>query len=161
MATNLIDADHLINYALDDGTANSFLLHGLHKYWYALLSAPLLVGLMFRATRCYAVAIFLGLALHYLLDLLSVGADYSIVWLISGDLVLYIALLLSFERRMRNILLFSAMLLIPTLAIGFELYVLKIPVQSSPVYHITTLVLNLAAIVSVVMINKSALSKPL
>ncbi len=84
---NLVDFDHLLNYHLDDGTANSMQIHPLHRYAPYIASGFLLVGLCWKKWRTELWIASLAFSTHILLDSLSAVMDYRIPLLLSTSVV--------------------------------------------------------------------------
>lgn len=148
IATSLIDADHLFYYYLDDGTASSFDLHPLHRFWYLVVGTALVSALVFKRARPYLFAVFMGLALHFAMDYVADKAQYNLLSLAVLDIIAYIVTIILVKFRRWSVVLFlTASLIVPYAVNGFLLYGLDIAVDSSPVYHIATIImLSVAAL---------------
>lgn len=101
IASNAIDLDHAFTYRLDDGTANSLLLHGLHVYGGTLIFFILAGGLLLPRLLPYFFLIGTGIALHYAEDAFAYMIDYSIPPLMVIDFVL-LSILLSIKNPLQG-----------------------------------------------------------
>ncbi len=147
IATSLIDADHLFYYYLDDGTASSFALHPLHRFWYLVVGTALVSTFVFKRARPYLIAVFMGLALHFMMDYVADRAQYDLLSLAVLDVVAYVVTLILVKFKRWSVVFLTASLIVPYGVNGFLLYGLDIAVDSSPIYHIATIImLSVAAL---------------
>lgn len=86
--TNMIDLDHLIYYYKDDGTANSLTLHPGHIYSGAIIFILLITSLVRRQQSMILYALAGGIAMHMAADSLAFLFHYSLVSLVSMDIIM-------------------------------------------------------------------------
>jgi hypothetical protein len=102
LLTNFIDIDHLIYYYLDDGTANSLILHPLHIYAGVLIFLLGIGGLIFKNHVSYFFCLMFGIALHLTTDTLAYWVAYNIPILLAlgiGGILFFIYLANTCLRR--------------------------------------------------------------
>ncbi len=138
MLANLIDLDHLINYHLDDGTANSMLLHPLHMYSTYIISTFLLIGLIRPKARSLCWLFSAAISLHIFLDAVSAMMHYEIPSLLMTSLVTTCLSCFAVYRCLNNkklakqvIIFMLGSLVICNLELVIAVYALKIVPQSS------------------------------
>ncbi|MCL2414353.1 MAG: hypothetical protein FWC94_03775 [Bacteroidales bacterium] len=127
MAVNLIDADHLIYYYLDDGTKSSFALHFLHQSWAFLGLAVCLLALVLKPWQNLIFGIFFALMLHYGLDLLANVFVYDLNAVIGFEILCLALLAFLFrndEQRLKYYLFFVGLWLFVNLVLGFITFIL-------------------------------------
>jgi len=127
MAVNLIDADHLIHYYLDDGTKSSFALHFLHQSWAFLGLAVCLLALVLKPWQNLIFGIFFALMLHYALDLLANVFVYDLNMIIGFEILCFPLLFWVFrkdEQRWKYYLFFAGLWLFVNSVLGFITFIL-------------------------------------
>ncbi|MCL2416964.1 MAG: hypothetical protein FWD02_03410 [Bacteroidales bacterium] len=127
MAVNLIDADHLIHYYLDDGTESSFALHILHQSWAFLGLAICLLALVLKPWQNLIFGIFFALMLHYGLDLLANVFVYDLNAIIGFEILCLALLAVLFrkdEQRLKYYLFFAGLWVFVNSVLGFITFIL-------------------------------------
>ena len=122
MAVNLIDADHLLRYYLDDGTASSFALHPLHQFWAFLGLTVCMLALIFKPWQRLIFGIFFALMLHYALDLLANVFVYDLNKIIGFEILCLPLLFWLFrndEHRKKYYLFFVGLFVVVNAVLGF------------------------------------------
>ena len=85
---NLIDLDHIFNFRLDDGTANSLTLHPVHIYSGVLVFFLLLVGSLVKKWMPYLFIFAAGILLHLSADTLAFALSYNLLLLGTLDFII-------------------------------------------------------------------------
>ncbi len=102
MAVNFVDVDHVLNYAVDNGIANSLTLHPLHIYSGILFFIIGLFGLWKTKYMNYCYGLLFALAMHYAGDALAHLFNYNMVFLGLLDISLLITLYFLLIRNSNN-----------------------------------------------------------
>ena len=151
MAVNLIDADHLIYYHLDDGTANSFQLHILHQIWAFLGLAVCLLALILKPHQNFIFGILFALFLHYGLDLLGNLFTYKLEAIIGFEVLCLATLLVLFrkdEKRLKYGLFFVGLWLFCNAVLGFQTFILHWEPHLTRGIYLTAVTLNVLAVLA-------------
>lgn len=168
LAANTIDFDHLLRYHLDDGTANSLVLHWLHVNSGVVFALLLGIAFFYRKYRPHALVFAAGLALHFAMDALAFMLDYSILSLGAIDLLLLVVLTVVTWRtplpvsRTRFILFYSLWwALVNAIQAGLHFIGGFKPDENGWIYAISPAFLGLAALSAMVILtNKHVPARP-
>jgi glucose-6-phosphate-specific signal transduction histidine kinase len=146
VACNLLDADHLWGYGADDGTASSFSLYLMHRFWWVVVALPAIAAMLFRRLRPWLIPLAAGLLLHYCMDALADLSGYNLTFLMAADLVVYAVVILCdrwYGAGRRRLFRFATMaMFVPWLALAALKYGFMLDPSQTPVYHIVNLALN-------------------
>jgi len=160
IATNLIDFDHLRYFYLDDGTANSLVLHSLHIYSGVLFFLIFLGGLAFRKFQNWSFALSGGFALHLAGDAVAYWFDYSIIILGFFDVALLILIAIMAKKSLPGIPFWNFMaffIAAEIISTGTQVYlsfVLKLVPEENIIVYVVSPVLFLITAVAFWMIFK-------
>lgn len=146
IASTLVDADHLWGYAADDGTASSFSLYLLHRFWWAVVAVLSVAALALRRFRELSLALLAGVSLHYMMDYASDLFRYNLAALVAADALCFAAIVSSAPPEgvgRRSMAVFgTAAFVVPWLTLAVLRYALGLDPAQTPVYHISTIILT-------------------
>ncbi len=158
---NMIDLDHLINYAQDDGTANSLTLHPGHIYSSVIIFGLILFSLFQKRYKAVVYMIAGGLSLHMAADALAYAFGYSLTALVVMDAILGIMLIL-YRNKLdttvpgnRLILFLTAITILSASSQYYLAFILKLdPTKEIIMYVVPNLIFLLAGIGSFLVFKK-------
>ncbi len=94
MLTNIIDTDHLLQYQLDNGFADSLTLHYAHHYAALPLFLLLFCGILFQKFRAISLITAVGISFHLVCDIFANIVHYNFFILGSMDFIMLLILFL-------------------------------------------------------------------
>jgi len=95
---NLVDLDHLFYFHLDDGTANSLLLHPLHIYSGILVFACGVFALIKKEKAMFSFLIGFAIATHMCADSLAHFLHYNYTSLFIYDMLELVLMFFVFKK---------------------------------------------------------------
>ena len=166
--TNLIDLDHLIYYYLDDGTANSLVLHPAHIYTGFIIFLLFMVSLFRPNYRSFLYLLIGAFSMHMAVDALAFWFDYNLNLLVTLDLLLFL-LLFGLKNRFdtsvpaKKLFLFLFVVYFVT---GFVQYYMHFILKLNPqkeviVYIIPNCIFFLAAVFFYIFFSKQIIKEKL
>ncbi len=161
IATNLLDTDHLKYFYLDDGTANSLVMHPAHIYAGVLFFLIFFVGLIYKKLQYWSFAVSGAVALHLTGDAISFWLNYNILLLGMIDALLLIFIAISAKRINTGLPFIPLMVFFATAEIlssavqAYLAFVLKlVPQENIIVFIVSPVIFLLTAITFWLMFKK-------
>lgn len=149
MLVNFIDVDHLIRFRLDDGTANSLILHPLHIFSGGIIFLIAFMGILFPKMKNISVLLVLGLSLHLACDAIADFLHYHIPILVCIDLLMLIGLGLFLYKNYRQMPYKKIMAFFIIVEISadliqyYEVFILQLKPNESMIPYATAAISNL------------------
>jgi len=158
---NMIDLDHLINYAQDDGTANSLTLHPGHIYSAVIIFGIIVISLFLERKAAVLYMVAGGLSMHMAADALAYSFQYSLTAIVVMDIILGI-IIIAYRNKLDTTVpgnLLVLFLVVITVISGSTQYYLAFVLDLDPtkeviMYIVPNMVFLFAAISSYLLFKK-------